>query len=88
MTRSELKSIIREMLHEELKSLREATDRPMALRLPQPVRANSFAALAAKIYNSDEFMDAFIEDGQTIGDTVDAIIYDAVAKSHILLMMA
>lgn len=46
------------------------------------VREGSIESLAVDIYNSDEFIDAFVEDGQTFGYAVDEVISDAVIAAY------
>lgn len=46
------------------------------------VHEGSIESLAVDIYNSDEFIDAFVEDGQTFGYAVDEVISDAVIAAY------
>jgi rRNA-processing protein FCF1 len=46
------------------------------------VREGSIESLAVDIYNSDEFIDAFVEDGQTFGYAVDEVISNAVIAAY------
>lgn len=88
MTKSELRSLIKEMLQEELskaKVLTEASavlDRPQRTTRPTPVRSKSSEDIAATIYNNPEFQNAFEDDGWIIGDKVGNMIEAEVAASY------
>lgn len=61
--------------------LEEATDVPVEKEW-SGVREGSIESLAVDIYNSDEFIDAFVEDGQTFGYAVDEVISNAVIAAY------
>lgn len=61
--------------------LEEAVDAP-ADKEWSGVREGSIESLAVDIYNSDEFIDAFVEDGQTFGYAVDEVISNAVIAAY------
>ena len=86
MTKNELKDLVRSVIREELEKvnsalLTEASDKPNRLA-PRPVKIGSPVDLAAKLYNSDEFAIAFADDGFTLGDNVEILIKDTVAKHY------
>lgn len=88
MKKSELRSLIREVLQEELAKARVLTEAPIVDKAPvdnrsrpNPVLSGGYEDMAHKIYQSDEFTKAFQADGSVIGDKVYALIKDvAIAK--------
>ena len=82
MTKTELRKLIKEMLQEELKAvhLNEGSEKlPSVKNTPKLVRAGGYQAIAASIYNSDDFKKAFAADGREFGDSVDLLIKDIVS---------
>lgn len=78
MTNGELKSLIRTILKEELAKLQESPiadvkPRPQQSTITHPWDAES---TASDIYESDEFTEAFADDGWVFGDHV----YDLVER--------
>lgn len=88
MTKSELRSLIKEMLQEELSKAKVLTESPAVLDRPQrttrptPVRTKSSEDIAATIYNNPEFQNAFEDDGWVIGDRVGSMIEAEVAANY------
>lgn len=88
MTKSELRTLIKEMLHEELSKAKVLTEAPAVLDRPQkthnptPVRPKSSEDIAASVYNNPDFQDAFEDDGWVIGDKVGLMIEDEVATYY------
>ena len=86
MKKSELRSLIKEVLQEELEKARSLAEAPVAApdkqrSRPNPVLKGGYEDLAFKIQQSDEFTKAFAADGSVIGDKVYALIKDnAIAK--------
>ena len=62
--------------------LEEGTDRIPTHNSSAVVREGSIESLAVDIYNSDEFIDAFVDDGQTFGYAVDEVISNAVIAAY------
>lgn len=87
MTKSELRTFIREVLHEELAKNRGLTEAQVDSKLdnrsrPNPVLRGGFEDIAFKIQQSDEFTKAFKADGNVIGDKVTALIKDTAITKY------
>ena len=85
MKKSELRAMIREMLHEELakmndKTLTEATAQATRRYSETPLSAGTVADAAYNVYLSTEFEDALAVDGGVMGDECMAVIADAAAR--------
>lgn len=86
MKKSELRSIIREMLHEELEKMNNvALTESAAVAEPQapahsaaPVEAGSVLDTAYDIFNSPEFAEALAIDGGVMGDACMHVIDNAI----------
>lgn len=78
MTNSELKSLIRTVLKEELAKLQEAPVADIKPGSQRPTITHPWDAesTASDIYESDEFTEAFADDGWVFGDHV----YDLVER--------
>lgn len=86
MKKSELKSLIREVIKEELAKTRDLTEAPADLKAdrsrPNPVLKGSYEDLAFKIQQSPEFTKAFKADGEVLGDKVYALIKDTAISKY------
>lgn len=82
MKKSELRSIIREVLREELAKAPKLTEAPEDRSRPNPVLSGGYEDIAFKIHQSDEFTKAFSADGSVIGDKVYALIKDTVISKY------
>lgn len=84
MKKSELRTMIREMLHEELAKmndtkLTEATQTPSRYG-ETPLAAGTVKDAAYNVYLSTDFEDALAIDGGIMGDECAAVIADAAAR--------
>lgn len=83
MKKSELRAMIREMLHEELDKMKndkltEATAIQQGNRYSEtPLSAGTVQDAAYNVFLSTEFEDALAQDGGVMGDACADVIYDA-----------
>lgn len=88
MKKSELRTLIKEMLQEELTKLRENKSEVETLQEASDApgkhgttitRAGSVEDLASNIFESDDFQNAFAADGSVFGYGTEDVVADAVA---------
>jgi uncharacterized protein YkuJ len=75
ITKSELKTMIRETLREELAPIKESVE-------TLDVSASEVDDLARDVYIDAEFEDAYKADGYTVGEAVEALIVEVISSEY------